>query len=445
MAGSHQSLPAKPSEGRSLFTRGPPVVGVGASAGGLDALTKLVSALPIHGGLAYIFVQHLDPTHKSLMAELLAEHTAMPVLQAADGAIIEPDHIYVIPAGTNLAVEHGVLRVSNPTAPHGARMPVDFLLNSLADQYGDRAIAIILSGTGTDGTLGAKAVHAGGGFVIVQDPAEAEYAGMPQSAIESAAVDAVLAVANMPAALARHAGGPNVTASPMRAPPPNDALPQIIELLRTNTAHDFTLYKMGTLQRRIERRMALASIPVSQMAQYLKILEQESVELNLLATDLLINVTSFFRDPKVFELLATNFVPEMVRLHPDDRPLRIWIAGCSTGEETYSLAIVFAEAIAAAKRAIKLSIFASDVDPDAVAAGREGRYPDTIAADVSPERLARYFLKQDDGYIIGPELRANVVFTVQDVLADPPFSRLDMISCRNLLIYLGPEIGRAHV
>ncbi len=439
MAGSQPLLPAEPSEGGALLGRGPPVVSVGASAGGLDALTKLVSALPTDGGLAYVFVQHLDPTHESLMAELLAKHTAMPVLQAADGAIIAPDHIYVIPAGRSLGVDNSVLRLSNPIEPHGARMPVDFLLNSLAATYGDRAIAIILSGTGSDGTLGAKAVHASGGFVIAQDPAEAEYDGMPQSAIASAVVDVVLAVAKMPAALARHAKGLDVTVSTKQASPPDDALPQIIELLRKNTAHDFTLYKMGTLQRRIERRMALASIPVSQMARYLKVLKQDSAELNLLATDLLINVTSFFRDPKVFDLLAKTLVPEIVRLHPDDRPLRIWVAGCSTGEETYSLAMVFAEAIAAEKRAIKLSIFASDVDPEAVAAGREGHYPDAITADVSPERLARYFLKQEHGYLIGPELRANVVFAVLDVLADPPFSRLDMVSCRNLLIYLGPD------
>ena len=439
MPGSNPQLSASPSEGRSVLARGPPVVGIGASAGGLDALTRLVSALPSNGGLAYVVVQHLDPTHKSLMGELLAEHTAMPVLQATDGAIIEPDHIYVIPPGSNLSVGDGALHLSEPTAPHGARMPVDFLLNSMAGAYGDRSIAIILSGTGTDGTLGAKAVHDSGGFVIAQDLAEAEYDGMPKSAIDSGIVDAILTVAKMPAALALHAKRINVMVSAKPKVAPNSALPQIIELIRKNTAHNFTLYKMGTLQRRIERRMALASIPVTDMARYLKVLMKNPAELNLLATDLLINVTSFFRDQKVFDLLAKTYVPEMVRLHPEDRPLRIWVAGCSTGEETYSLAILFAEAIAAANRTIKLSVFASDVDPDAVAAGREGRYPDTIATDISPERLARFFLKQEHGYVVGPELRATVVFTVQDLLADPPFSRLDMVSCRNLLIYLGPD------
>ena len=415
------------------------IVGIGASAGGLDALTKLVAALPADGGMAYVIVQHLDPTHKSLMAELLAEHTAMPVLQATDGAVVKADHIYVIPAGSYLSVGGGALHLSKPTAPHGARMPVDFLFESIAKEYGDRAIAVILSGTGTDGTVGIKAIKASCGFIIAQDPAEAEYDGMPQSAIATGLVDATLAVAKMPATLAAHFEGPRADATAKLPATTNDILPRIIDLLRKNTAHDFTLYKMGTLQRRIERRMALASIPVSDMGRYLAVLEKDSAELNLLATDLLINVTSFFRDPKVFDLLAKTIVPDIVRLHTENRPLRIWIAGCSTGEETYSLAMIFAEAISDAKRTIKLCVFASDVDPDAVATAREGHYPDTIAADVSPERLARFFVKQDHGYTVVPDLRANVVFTIQDLLADPPFSRLDFVSCRNLLIYLGPD------
>ena len=434
---SPRSIPAPVD--RSILARGPPIVGIGASAGGLDALTRLISALPVYGGMAYLLVQHLDPTHKSLMAELLAEHTSMPVLQATDDAVIEPDHIYVIPAGSYLAVSGGALQLSKPTAPHGARMPVDFLFNSMARHGGDRTIAIILSGTGTDGTIGAKAVHDSGGFVIAQDPDESEYDGMPQSAIASGVVDAVLTVAKIPAALAAHVRGLDATATTRPPAAPDHALPQIIELLRKKTAHDFTLYKMGTLQRRIERRMALASIPMADMARYLKMLEKDSAELNLLATDLLINVTCFFRDPKVFELLAKTIVPDIVRLHSDDRPLRIWIAGCSTGEETYSLAMIFAEAIAAAKRTIKLCVFASDVDPDAVATAREGHYPESIAADVSPERLARFFVKQEHGYTVVPDLRANVVFTIQDLLADPPFSKLDFVSCRNVLIYLGPD------
>jgi two-component system, chemotaxis family, CheB/CheR fusion protein len=416
-----------------------PIVGIGASAGGLDALTKLVSALPDNADMAYILVQHLDPTHKSLMAELLGEHTSMPVSQATDGSVITSNHIYVIPAGSYLSVAKNMLHLSIPNAPHGARMPVNFLFESMAKDCGNRAIAIVLSGTGADGTQGAKAVKASGGFVIAQDPAESEYDGMPQSAIASGSVDAVLFVAKIPAALSAHIRGLRVAVTPKLAQGTHDVLPRIIDVLRRNTAHDFTHYKMGTMQRRIERRMALASIHVTDMARYLAILEADKAELNLLATDLLINVTSFFRDPKIFDVLAKTTIPDIVRLHTEDRPLRIWVAGCSTGEETYSLAIIFAEAIAAAKRTIKLCVFASDVDPDAVATAREGHYPDTIATEVSPGRLARFFMKQEHGYTVAPELRANVVFTIQDLLCDPPFSKLDMVSCRNLLIYLGPE------
>jgi two-component system CheB/CheR fusion protein len=446
MTGKSSSALEAPLSERSSLTPEPstapltlPIVGIGASAGGLDALTKLVSALPVDTGMAYILVQHLDPTHKSLMAELLDKHTSMPVLQATENAAILSDHIYVIPAGSYLSIKDDLLHLSVPTAPHGARKPIDFLFESMAKECSERAIAIILSGTGNDGTSGINAVKAGGGFVIAQDPAESEYDGMPQSAIAGGAVDQVIPVAKMPEAVAKYVKGlePTVMQKPPEAT--SDVLPKIIDLLRKNTTHDFTLYKTGTLQRRIERRMALASIPVTDMARYLTVLEKDSAELELLATDLLINVTSFFRDSNVFDSLADTIVPEIVRLHTEDRPVRIWIAGCSTGEETYSLAMIFAEAIESAERTIKLSVFASDVDPDAVTTAREGRYPETIAADVSSERLARFFIKTDHGYTIVPELRANVVFNVQDLLTDPPFSKLDMVSCRNLLIYLGPD------
>jgi len=375
----------------AMLARGPPkhitdfpIVGIGASAGGLEALTKLIKAMPGDAGMGYIVVQHLDPTHESLMGELLAEHTEMPVLQAADGMIVERDHIYVIPAGVYLSIAAGALQLSKPSAPHGARMPVDFLFESMANELGSLAFAIILSGTGYDGTQGINAVHGKGGFVLAQDPAEADYDGMPQSAVASGFADAVLSVVTMPAALLTHAKGLNAAPKHLTAPASGDILPRIIDYLRQNTAHNFALYKMGTLQRRIERRMALASIPATEMERYLKVIQHDPVELNLLATDLLINVTSFFRDPGVFELLGTTIVPDIVRLHSEDTPLRIWVAGCSSGEEAYSLAIVFSEAIASAKRDIKLSVFASDVDPDAVAMAREGHYPDTIASDIHP-------------------------------------------------------------
>jgi two-component system CheB/CheR fusion protein len=437
------------SKGRALPVRGRPrglddflIAGIGASAGGLDACRKLVEALPARNGMAFILVQHLDPTHESMMVDLLASHTQMAVRQAADGALLEPDHLYVIPPGTYLSVGGGALHLSEPLARHGARLPFDFLLHSLAEDYGERAVGVILSGTGADGSLGLKAVKEKGGLVIAQDPDEAAHDGMPRNAVLTGAVDLVLPVAKIPDALVKYDRRMALTRTQNSLRPQDTAedwLPEIINLLRTNTVHDFRHYKPGTLQRRIERRMAMAAIETDDIDRYLRALHGDAGELDLLAKDLLINVTSFFRDPKVFDLLAEKIVPELVRSHAPDQALRIWIAGCSTGEETYSLAMLFREQITAAKRNIKLQVFASDVDPDAIANAREGFYPETIEADVSPERLARFFTKEVQGYRVLPELRTVVVFTVQDVLADPPFSRLDLVSCRNLLIYLRPE------
>jgi two-component system, chemotaxis family, CheB/CheR fusion protein len=437
------------SAGCVLPVRGPPrgpddflIVGIGASAGGLDACRKLIEALPASNGMAFILVQHLDPTHESMMVDLLAGHTQMAVHQAADGALLKPDHLYVIPPGTYLSVGSGALHLSEPLARHGTRLPFDFLLNSLAEEYGERAVGVILSGPAADGSLGLKAVKEKGGLVIAQDPDEAAHDGMPRNAILTGAVDLVLSVAKIPDALVKYDRRMALTRTQNGSRPQDaaqDWLPKIIDLIRAKTAHDFRHYKPGTLQRRIERRMAMAAIETDDMDRYLKILHSNARELDLLAKDLLINVTSFFRDPKVFDLLAEKIVPDLVRSHAPGEPLRIWIAGCSTGEETYSLAMLFREQISAAKRSIKLQVFASDVDPDAIASAREGLYPETIEAEVSPERLARFFSKEAQGYRVLSELRAVVVFTEQDVLADPPFSRLDLVSCRNLLIYLLPE------
>lgn len=418
------------------------IVAVGASAGGLEACRNLLNVMASGHGMAFILVQHLDPTHKSMMVDLLAGHSSMSVLHAADAMPIESDSLYVIPPGTYLSVTNGLIHLSEPEARHGARLPFDFLLRSLAEGYGSRTIAVVLSGTGADGSLGIKAVKEQGGFVIAQSPDEAAYDGMPRSAIATGAVDLVLSIAEMPAALIKAAK--RSTLSPTRADPPakeaeESWLPSVITLLRAKTAHDFTLYKPGTLQRRIERRRTLAAVETGDMDSYLDLLRRDSNELNLLAKDLLINVTSFFRDPKAFALLAETIIPELIGRQSADHPLRIWIAGCSTGEETYSLAMLFREQVAAAKSDVKLQLFASDVDPDAVADARDGLYSDKIEADVSPARLARFFTKEGQNYRVLPELRGMVVFTVQDVLADPPFSRLDMVSCRNLLIYLRPE------
>ena len=415
------------------------VVAIGASAGGLDATGKLLNALSANPGMAFILVQHLEPNHESMMAELLASHTSMNVLQAADGMRIETDHLYVIPPGVYLLVTQCALRLIPPTARHGSRLPFDYLLHSLAEEFGPRAVCLILSGTGKDGSLGLASVHDKSGLVIAQDPREATFDGMPLSAIETGCVDAVLAIADMPLALAAY-GDRLVSTTVPRGPDDESArLRDIIDLLRVETAHDFTLYKHGTLHRRIERRMALAGVPASDKARYLELLRGDHDELDKLATDLLINVTSFFRDKKVFEVLEKSIIPEMIRGHTAEQPLRIWIAGCSTGEEAYSLAMLFQEHLAAENPRIELQVFASDVDPEAIATAREGFYAATIANEIPTERLTHFFSKEDHGYRVSSALRAAVVFTVQDVLVDPPFSRLDLVSCRNLLIYLGAE------
>jgi len=429
--------------------RGPPrgrddflIVGIGASAGGLDACRKLIEALPAGNGMVFILFHHLNPTPESMMVDLLAGHTQMTVRQAADGAPLERDHLYIIPPGTYLSVGGGALHLSAPLARHGARLPFDFLLHSLAEGYGERAVGVILSGTAADGSWGVKTLEETGGLVIAQDPDEATHDGMPRNAILTGAVDLVLTIARIPDALVKYDRRMALTRTQNSVRPQDvaeDWLPEIVDLIRTNTTHDFRLYKSGTLRRRIERRMAMATIETDDMDRYLKTLRNDARELDFLAKDLLINVTSFFRDPMVFDFLAEKVIPDLVRSHASDQPLRIWVAGCSTGEETYSLAMLFREQIAAAKRNIKLQVFASDVDPDAVASAREGLYPKTIEAEVSSERLARFFTKEAQGYRVLPELRAVVVFTVQDVLADPPFSRLDLVSCRNLFIYLLPE------
>ncbi|MEI6160808.1 MAG: chemotaxis protein CheB, partial [Roseococcus sp.] len=408
----------------------PAIVAIGASAGGLEACRHFLEALPQPTGFAFILVQHLDPTHDSLLVELLAKHTALMVTQATDAMIVEAEHLHVIPPGTALWVQAGRLVVAPPTEPHGARLPFDILLHSLAaDASAARAMAVVLSGTGEDGTQGALALRAAGGFVIAQLPAEAGFDGMPSAAIGAGAVDLVLPIAAMPAALQQHSRQP--------AAARGDGLTEIVALLRERTGTDFSLYKPGTLRRRIERRMGIAGI--SGLAGYLSLLERNAEEVAQLAKDLLIHVTGFFRDPEVFTLLGEHIIPALLASHPADRPVRVWIAGCSTGEETWSLAILFREAITAAGSNLRLQIFASDKDADAVATARQARYADGIDATISAPRLARFFTRADDGWQVNIDLRALVVFTVQDVLADPPFSRLDFISCRNLLIYLKPQ------
>jgi two-component system CheB/CheR fusion protein len=406
------------------------VVGLGASAGGLQACRRFLAALPASPGMAFILVQHLDPTHDSMMVELLSGATAMPVVQAQDGMLLRPDHVYIIPPGTYLSLAYGKLNLTAPLERHGARLPFDFLLNSLAIAAGSQAACVILSGGGADGAIGAQAIKAAGGLVIAQDPAEADHAGMPRSAIATGAVDFVLPAGDIAAELLRFgAGGTRAVAAPGTA--------DVIALLKSLTPHDFTLYKSGTMDRRIARRMTMAGLGAGDTGRYMDRLRTDEEERRQLANDLLINVTSFFRDPKIFELLAASTIPELVATA--DGSIRLWVAGCSTGEETYSLAMLFIERIDSESANAKLQIFATDLDAQAVMVAREGLYPATIEKDVAPARLARFFVRDEHGYRVSPALRACVVFAVQDVLSDPPFSKLNMVSCRNLMIYLRPE------
>ena len=418
-----------------------PIVGIGASAGGLDALGKLLDALPGDSGMAFIVIQHLDPTHDSTMASLLAGRTKMTVLQAADRTRLEGDHVYVIPPGVNLSIRDGAIRLAEMPPRQGPRRPIDIFLQSLAKECGKRAIGAILSGTGDDGSRGIQAIRESGGLVIAQDPDEAGFDGMVRNAISTGVVDLVLPLAEMAAALVKYGKQRYLRTTP--ADPTADDRPaagfnEIIELLRQKTSHDFTLYKPGTLSRRIERRMAILGVQDGE--SYLTLLRADPAAIDLLAKDMLIHATRFFRDPRAFEILEEKVIPELVRRHPEDRALRVWVPGCSTGEETYSIAMLFIEAIAAAKRDIKLQVFASDVDDGALGTARAGIYPELIEADVAPARLARFFVKTERSYRVVRELRQTVVFTVQNLLAHASFSRLDFVSCRNLLIYLLPEV-----
>lgn len=425
-----------PKRGIATF----PVVGLGASAGGLEAFQRFFDTVPETSGMAFVLIQHLDPTHASMMSELLAAHTRMSVVEASDGMPLEPDHVYLIPPGSYLALQAGSLRLSKPHDRHGARMAFDFFLRSLADECGELALCAILSGTGADGSLGLKAVHEQGGLVIAQDPDDAAHAGMPQSAIDTGCADLVLPVAKMYAALKTFCDRTHDSGVGIRAKNESSdgrEVQEIINLLAEATAHDFSLYKPGTLQRRIERRMVLAAI--EDQARYLELLRDDANERNLLAKDLLINVTQFFRDRPAFDALASSVVADLVSGQPAGQPLRIWVPACSTGEEAYSIAMLVLDGIAAAASNVKLQVFASDVDADSIAFARNGAYSDHIRADVTPERLTRYFTKTDVGYRVNRDLREAVVFTTQNLLGDAPFSRLDLISCRNVLIYLSPE------
>ncbi|MBI3784601.1 MAG: PAS domain-containing protein [Deltaproteobacteria bacterium] len=417
-----------------------PIVGIGASAGGLDAFKKFFGGMPADSGAAFVLIQHLDPTRDSLTAELVGTYTRMPVVQAEDGMRIEANRVYVIPPNAYLSIRARSLRLSAPTAPRSLRMAVDFFLHSLAEDQHENAIGIILSGSGTDGTMGLKEIKAGGGMTMVQDPQTAQHDGMPRSAIVGGSADYILPAEQMADALLAYVQHAAVAATSMAAPPEKttDPLAPAVEVLRTRTKFDFGGYKKGTLRRRVQRRMSLRHL--NELAKYVEVLRTDPAEANALFKDLLINVTSFFREPEAWKVLQEQVIRPLVAAKGTDVPLRVWIPACATGEEAYSLAMMLIEEIEAAGKASRLQVFASDVDTEALETARVGIYPESIAAHVSPERLSRFFIKSEHSYKLNKELREVVVFAQQSLTSDPPFSRLDLISCRNLFIYLEPAV-----
>ncbi|MGC1454460.1 MAG: chemotaxis protein CheB [Nitrospirota bacterium] len=434
------SLPSR-DEMKQLKT-GQYVVGIGASAGGLEALELLFSHMPPDSGMSFVLIPHLSPERKSIMAELLQRHTSMNVAQAEEGMRVMPNSVYIIPPNRDMSIEGDKLHLLEPSAYHGIRHPIDFFFRSLAKDRGERAVCIILSGTGTEGTLGLQAIKGEGGLVLAQEVKTAKYDGMPASAIATGLVDYVLAPEKMPELLLRYTKSTYARAfkPQARTERPTEALQKIFSMIRVRMGHDFSQYKLNTIVRRIEKRMVLHQIDT--LDNYVSYLRNNEYEVEALANELLIRVTSFFRDPESFDILKQKAFPRLFKNKVPGGNLRIWVPGCSTGEEAYSLAMVALEAMHEHNVNYTIQVFATDIDSRAVEIARAGLYPESITVDVSPARLARFFIRKNQQYQIRDNLREMVVFAVQNLIKDPPFSKMDMISCRNLLIYLGPALQK---
>ncbi len=416
-----------------------PIVGLGASAGGLEALTSFFKAMPDDSNAAFVVVAHLSPTHISLMPELLQRVTNMPVHHITDGTKVEANHVYVIPPNWDLSITHGRLQLLKVAKNREAHLPIDSFFRALASDCGNQAIGIILSGTGSDGTLGLQAIKQGLGMTMVQSEESAKYDGMPHSAIASRVIDFILPPEEMPAQLLAYLGQ-NQHTSPLLpySALPSDTLQKIFMVLRARTHHDFSLYKPNTICRRIERRMHVNQITA--ISDYLRYLQENEQEVLVLFQELLIGVTNFFRDEEAFIALSQALMA-MLRDKPDDYNVRIWVTGCSTGEEAYSIGILLLECMEELKRHFPVQIFGTDIDEQAITIARSGIYPAGITENVSPERIRRFFNHEQDGrYRIKKQVRELLVFAEQNLIKDPPFTKLDLICCRNLLIYLGPEL-----
>lgn len=414
-----------------------PIVGIGASAGGLEALELFFRHVPLGCDLAFVVVQHLDPTQKGVMVELLQRLTPMPVAQAKERLRVEPGHVYVIPPNKNLAILKGVLHLFAPVEPRGLRLPIDFFLRSLADDQKENSVGVILSGMGSDGMLGMRAIKDSAGACFVQDPATAKFDGMPRSALDAGVADVVEPVEKLPGSILAYLKRPRLISRPnlVLGTSAQGSLEKILIILRTRTGQDFSQYKKSTIYRRVERRMGLHQI--DKLAVYARFLQENPQEADLLFKELLIGVTSFFRDPAVWEQFKAC-IPALLKGMPQGGTLRAWTPGCSTGEESYTLAMLLQEALDSENAPGKYSvqIFATDLDADAIARARTGQYLPNIAADVSQERLRRFFVQEENGYRVGKQIRDCVIFAPQNVIMEPPFTKLDILVCRNLLIYL---------
>jgi two-component system CheB/CheR fusion protein len=423
-----------------------PIVGIGASAGGLEALEEFFGNLPPDCGMAFVVIQHLDPDHAGAMPELLQRYTGMKVLQAGERMGVKPNHVYIIPPNKSMSLLKSSLHLFDPVESRGLRLPIDIFFRALANDRQEKSIGIILSGMGSDGSMGAKAIQEKSGLLLVQDPSTAKFNGMPQSALESVLPDIIASAGELPIRLIEH-----LKLNPEAQKPDLDIpldinhltnIDKIIILLREQTGHDFSLYKKKTLFRRIERRKGIHQI--NKIESYVRFLQENPQEIDILFKEILIGVTEFFRDSEVWKKLENQIFPDLMAELPNDYVFRVWVPGCSTGEEPYSIAILLMEVFEKIKKKKKITIqiFASDLDQDAIDKARQGLYPANITADISPERLKKYFIPETEGYRISKTIREMVVFAIQNMVKDPPFTRIQLVSCRNVLIYMENELQR---
>ncbi len=415
------------------------IVGLGASAGGLEALQQFFSALPDNSGMAFVVVQHLSPDYKSMMVELLSKTTSMPVLKVENGMEINPDHVYIIPPKTQMTIYKGKLFLEESDYSKGLLLPIDTFLKSLADDQGEKSIGIILSGTGSDGTRGITAIKGAGGMAMVQQEDTAKFSGMPGSAIATGMADYIQPPDKMPEILLSYIKHPYLTNTTVDVHPllnEDTYLNQLLSTLRDQSGVDFSLYKPSTILRRIERRMGIAQ--VVSLEEYLRYIKHSPDEAKALYKDLLISVTRFFRDLESYNELKEKVIPQMVNRAEPGKTLRIWVAGCATGEEAYSLAILFADYLEKSERKCEVKVFATDIEKEAMEYASRGIYPESIAADLPEPQMRRFFTKEGGSLKVNTKIRQMVVFASHNLISDPPFNKMDMVSCRNLLIYLKP-------